>query len=58
MDTLFRALRIYDDMVRKDSENVRPLYRPRDWNVVARHKEKENKKQAGAELCQAQYSLS
>ena len=44
MDTLLRALRIYDDMVRKDLENVRPLYRPKDWNVVARRKEKQNKK--------------
>ena len=30
VDTLTRALRIYDDMVQKDKEGTRPLYRPKD----------------------------
>ena len=40
-DTLSR---IYDSMVKEDEEGVRPLYRPKDWNIVARRKEKEKKK--------------
>ena len=35
-DTLDRALRIYDRMVEEDRNGVRPLYRPKEWNVVAR----------------------
>ena len=41
MDTLTRAFRIYDRMVEEDSSGKRPLYRPKDWNIVARRKEKE-----------------
>ena len=43
-DTLCRGLRIYDKMVQDDQDGVRPIYRPKDWNVVARRKEKEKKK--------------
>ena len=31
-------------MVQDDENGVRPLYRPKDWNMVARAKEKEGKK--------------
>ena len=41
VDTLNRALRIYDKMVGEDADGTRPLYRPKEWNVVARKKEKE-----------------
>ena len=44
VDTLSRAFRIYDNMIKEDREGVRPLYRPKDWEVVSRRKEKENKK--------------
>ena len=43
-DTLKRALNIYDKMVKDDKDGIRPLYRPKAWNVIARTKEKENKK--------------
>ena len=43
-DTLSRSLSIYDKMVQEDSSGTRPLYRPKDWNVVARRKAKEKKK--------------
>ena len=39
-----RALRIYDHMVEEDKKGARPLYRPKDWNITARRKEKEKKK--------------
>ena len=44
VDTLNRALRIHDHMVEEDTKGIRPLYRPKDWNVVARRKEKEKTK--------------
>ena len=44
MDTLNRALNIYDKMVKDDEDGVRPLYRPKEWNIIARVKEKEKKK--------------
>ena len=44
VDTLNRALRIHDYMVEEDRKGERPLYRPKDWNVVSRRKEKEKKK--------------
>ena len=44
VDTLTRALKIYDSMVHQDQTGTRPLYRPKDWNRVARQKEKSKKK--------------
>ena len=44
VDTLNRALRIHDYMVEEDRKGARPLYRPKDWNVISRRKEKEKKK--------------
>ena len=44
VDTLRRALRIYDHMVEEDRKEVRPLYRPKSWNITARRKEKQKKK--------------
>ena len=44
IDTLTRALRIYDDMIQKDLEGTRPLYRPKDWNRAERQKAKQKKK--------------
>ena len=44
VDTLNRAFRIVDKMKEEDSNGTRPLYRPKDWNVVARRKEKEKNK--------------
>ena len=44
IDTLSRSLNIYDKMVAEDSSGTRPLYWPKDWNVVARRKEKEKRK--------------
>ena len=44
VDTLVRAFRIYDKMVEDDKKGIRPMYRPKDWNVVPRRKEKESKK--------------
>jgi hypothetical protein len=41
VDTLTRAFRIYDNMVEEDNSGIRPLYRPKDWNVVKIRKEKE-----------------
>ena len=43
-DTLNRALRIYDKMLEDDKNGVRPIYRPKEWNVVSRRKEKNKKK--------------
>ena len=43
-DTLRRSLRIYDKMVEDDISGARPLYRPKDWNIVARRKAKQKKK--------------
>ena len=44
VDTLIRALRIYDHMVEEERKGIRPLFRPKDWNIPARRKEKEKKK--------------
>ena len=44
VDTLKRTLRIYDKMVEDDNNGTRPLYRPKDWTVVARRKQKQKKK--------------
>ena len=44
VDTLNRALRIYDHMVEEDKKGTRPLYRPKTWNITARRKEKEKKR--------------
>ena len=44
VDTLVRAFRIYDKMLEDDQQGQRPLYRPKDWNIIARKKEKERKK--------------
>ena len=35
-------------MVKDDQDGVRPMYRPKEWNVVARRKEKEKKKNSWA----------
>ena len=43
-NTLKKSLRIYDKMVEDDMEGKRPIYRPKDWNVVERKKEKIRKK--------------
>jgi hypothetical protein len=43
-DTLLRALRIYDKMVEDDSHGVRPLYRPKDYDIVNRRNQKQKKK--------------
>ena len=43
-DTFRRSLRIYDNMVEDDLSGARPLYRPKDWNIVARRKAKQKKK--------------
>jgi hypothetical protein len=44
VDTLVRAFRIYDKMLEDDHQGQRPLYRPKDWNIIARKKEKERNK--------------
>ena len=44
LDTISRALRIYDDMVQKDLDGTRPLYRPKDWNRAERQKAKQKKR--------------
>ena len=44
VDTLRRALRIHDHMIEQDRKGVRPVYRPKEWNIVTRRKEKEKKK--------------
>ena len=38
------AKRRYEEMVKKDTEGVQPLYRSKDWNRAERVKEKERKK--------------
>ena len=38
VDTLVRAFRIYDKMIEEDKKGIRPMYRPKDWNVVSRRK--------------------
>ena len=43
-DTLLRALRIYDKMVVNDSHGVRPLYRPKDCDMVNKRNQKQKKK--------------
>ena len=42
-DTLKRCLRIYDSMVEDDAAGIRPLYRPKDYDVIARRREKQRK---------------
>ena len=42
-DTLCRCLRIYDKMVEEDTAGTRPLYRPKDYDVIARRREKQRK---------------
>jgi hypothetical protein len=42
-DTLLRCLRIYDKMVEEDTAGVRPLYRPKDYDVISRRREKQRK---------------
>jgi hypothetical protein len=44
VDTLNRALNIYDKMKKDEEDGIRPLYRPKEWNVIARVKEKDKKK--------------
>ena len=44
VDTQVRTLRIYVKMLEDDQQGLRLLYRPKDWNVVVRRKEKESKK--------------
>ena len=44
-DTLCRSLRIYDKMVEDDLGGRRPLYRPKDYERIARRVEKQKKKQ-------------
>ena len=44
VDTLVRSLRIYHKMIKEDKNGQRPIYRPKDWNIVARKKEKQKKK--------------
>ena len=41
VDTLVRALRIYNKMVEENDKGTRPLYIPKDWNTIPRRKEKE-----------------
>ena len=43
-DTLLRGLRIYDKMVEDDRQGVRPLYRPKDYDIVNRRNQKEKKR--------------
>ena len=43
-DTLCRGLRIYDKMVEDDTNGIRPLYRPKDFDIANRRKEKQKKK--------------
>ena len=43
-DTLCRCLRIYDKMVEDDANGIRPLYRPKDYDIANRRKEKQRKK--------------
>ena len=42
--TLLRALRIFDHMKEDDREGVRPLFRPKDWQVAERRRDKQTKK--------------
>ena len=42
--SLGHALRIYDKMRKEDDEGIRPLHRPRDWNIEERRIEKSRKK--------------
>jgi hypothetical protein len=42
-DTLKRCLRIYDSMVEDDASGIRPLYRPKDHDVISRRREKQRK---------------
>ena len=42
--SLLNALRIFDDMKKKDEEGVRPLYRQRTWQAEERRKNKKRKK--------------
>ena len=35
VDTLQRSFRIYDKIIEEDLSGVRPLYRPKEWNILA-----------------------
>ena len=41
---LAHALRIYDRMRKEDEQDIRPLHRPRDWNLEERRINKKKKK--------------
>ena len=43
-DSLCRALRIYDKMVEDDLNGHRPLYRPKDYEIIPRRVEKQKKR--------------
>ena len=43
-NVLKRALRIYDKMVKDDQKGLRPIYRPKDWNIVSRRREQVKKR--------------
>ena len=45
-DTLCRSLRIYDKMVEDDTNGVRPLYRPKDYDRIERKNRKQKKKES------------
>ena len=38
VDTLNRALNIYNTMKKDEDDGIRPLCRPKEWNVIARMK--------------------
>ena len=42
--SLLNALRIFNDMKKKDEEGVRPLYRQRSWQAEERRKNKKRMK--------------
>ena len=42
-NTLCKAIRIFDKMRKDDQEGTRPIYRPKDWNISARRREKRKK---------------
>ena len=47
VDTFTRALRIHDSMKIDNIEGTSPMYRPKQRNIVARRKEKEDKSITG-----------
>jgi hypothetical protein len=48
--TLERSLRIYDKMIKDDLEGIRPIYRPKDWNIGERRKSKRKKQHSWATM--------